>query len=103
MSEEPSDTCTPENPPGSTPDTNTDGKSNRPKRTYKPNMSKCVICGGRHDRRDSYGKSALCAQCLADLRHETLSRVTPAVMRPKSKRSRPTKSGEEGRNHAIHS
>lgn len=42
---------------------------------------RCVLCGGHHDRRDKYGALVMCAQCLADLRHERLSQITPAVMR----------------------
>ena len=72
-----------------TPDTGNPGnKPTKPKVPYSANFGKCVICGGRHDRRDRYGRSALCAQCLADLRHERLSQITPAVMRRHEERTR---------------
>jgi hypothetical protein len=50
---------------------------------------RCVLCGGHHDRRDKYGALVMCAQCLADLRHERLSRIAPAVMQSESKHPKP--------------
>ena len=91
------------NTPGDsvTDSTSPDDNSTNPKRKYDTSsMSKCVICGGRHDRRDKYGKCAICAQCHADLRHERLSRIAPAVMRGKmrgeaNKRSRQSRGGKK--------
>jgi hypothetical protein len=72
----------PRDAPEESPDAfDTDNKPTKPKAPYSVSFGKCVICGGRHDRRDRYGRAAVCAQCLADLRHERLSQITPAVMR----------------------
>lgn len=47
---------------------------------------RCVLCGGHHDRRDKYGALVMCAQCLADLRHERLGQITPAIMRDSTRK-----------------
>lgn len=105
MSDETTTVCTPpdESPPANTPDDSiTDSSSpdttpTKPKYDYTSSTSRCVICGGRHDRRDKYGKAALCAQCLSDLRHESLSRIAPAVLRDvagKKSRLRRSRGGE---------
>jgi hypothetical protein len=79
-------------PPRDTPEESPD---TLPKAPYSANSGKCVICGGRHGRRDRYGRAAVCAQCLADLRHERLSQITPAVMRRYVERTR--QRGEKSR------
>ena len=72
-------------PPDENPSTNSASrKLSKANYDYTTTLSRCVICGGRHDRRDKYGKCAICAQCLADLRYESLSRIAPAVMRDKT-------------------
>lgn len=45
----------------------------------------CRLCGGQHDRRDSYGPKALCSHCLVDLYQERLATVSRAIFKSKEK------------------